>query len=198
LKLVDVLNALIYSGPTTLGDLAKILETNKVKVKRAIKKLEERNLVEKVDGKSFDVPCKILSAIVQRRVRSEDLLEIIGKRKPQYTEHLKLLGNLNELHQELLGERPLPKFKFLKLPSKVELEIGEKPLEEAIADAFLSILADLVFNIPHTDVKRLAKLLSEAKGEAKEIAIEILRKFYLDVSREYQLLRRILEAVGED
>ncbi|MCS7386256.1 MAG: hypothetical protein NDF55_05915 [archaeon GB-1867-005] len=196
MKLVEILNALIYCGPTTIDELARKMQVSKVKMKDAIIKLANIGLIEKIDEKHIDASMKVLNTIVQRRVKRKDLLEIIGRRKPEFMNHLKLLGKLNELYQELIGEKAIPQFKFLKLPSERELEIGEKPLEEAIADALLSILADLVFNIPITDVDKLIEVLNEAKGEARNIAIEMLRRFYMDVSREYNLLKRVLEAVG--
>ncbi len=84
-------------------------------------------------------------------------------------------------------------FKFHRLPRRHEIEIGEKPLKEAIEDGLLTILTELIFNIPLTKPDDIQKIIKEVGSEARKSALEILEKFYSDVKRQYQLLKEILE-----
>jgi len=193
LKLVDLLNIIIYHGPISVSGMMKRTGRSRSEIERALKSLVKRKLVKKIDERTYDLSDNLLSTIAQRKIRESDLLEIIGRRRPEYTEHLKLLGKLNELHHKILEKTKMTMFKFHRLPRRHEIEIGEKPLKEAIADGLLTILTELIFNIPLTKPDDIQKIMKEVGSEARKSALEILEKFYSDVKRQYQLLKEILE-----
>lgn len=193
LKLVDLLNIIVYHGPISVSGMMKRTGRRRSEVEKALKSLIKRRLVKKIDERTYDISDNLLSAIAQRKIREEDLMEIIGRRKPKYTKLLKLLGKLNELHHKILERTKITMLKFQRLPRRHELEMGEKPLEEAIADGLLTILTELIFNIPSTEPNEVRDIINEVGDEAKKSALEILEKFYSDVKRQYNLLKDILE-----
>lgn len=193
MKLVDLLNVIIYHGPISVSGMMKRTGRSRSEIERALKSLIKRKLIKQIDERTYDISDSLLSSIAQRKIRENDLLEIIGRRKPEYNEHLKLLGKLNELHHKIKERTKISMFKFHRLPRRYEIEMGEKPLEEAIEDGLLTILAELIFNVPLTKPEDVRSIINKVGGEAKKTAIEILEKFYSDVKRQYLLLKEILE-----
>lgn len=193
MKLVELLNIILYHGPISITGMMKKTGRSRGEIEKALNSLIRRRLIEKIDERTYDISENLLSTIVQRRIKEDDLIEIIGRRKPEYANYLKLLGKLNELYHEMIEKTKLTMFKFHRLPRRHEMEMGEKPLKEAVEDGLLSILTELIFNIPSTTPEDIKNIIEKAEEEeARRTALEILEKFYSDVKRQYKLLEEIL------
>jgi len=185
---VQLLNIIVYKGPISMKKLVEETGKDEKKLEETLKSLKERKLVRDLGNGIFDIDTSILSIIIQRNVSERNLKEIVGRRLPQYEEYLEIIGKLNELKQRILGEKEIPKFKFIRLP----VEIEAKSVEDALEDAILNLLTELIFNIPSTDPKDIIDILKETNGRVEEDVHQMLRKFYKDVSRQKRLLEKIL------
>jgi predicted transcriptional regulator len=190
----DLYLLLLFSKTKSVSDIAKKLNTNRVRIYKEIDQLMVLGLIIDKDKLTLESPTKILSELRFKKVELERLDETLTEVLPEILSQYHLLDNKPKI--QIFEGKP----DFIKLINQCieELEIGGELLWIAEGEEMYEIMNDHYFNVEMATRRAkkqvIAKILAGSKNKTLQ-SPENLKK-EIELNRQVKYLPEKINTLG--